>query len=197
MKLFKIFLSLFAIVLAFVLGSRFFSPTYVVKETITINWPVDETFAYMGNLKKWEEWSLWNKGVDSTLYYFYSPKQDTTGARQYIAGELIGKGYIEIVRYQPGKEIAYKLWLRQGEITANGIFTFTALAGNQTELAWIDSGNVGNNPIKRYMIPFVTQNTHETFKDGLQRIKTAAEKNQEIPNDYSKAHGPMGEVSHR
>lgn len=177
MKLFKIYLILFAIIVAFVLGSRLFSPTYIVKESIVLNKPIDETFAYMRDLKKWEEWSLWNKSLDSTMYFFYSPKVDTVGSRQYIAGKILGKGYIEIVRYVPNEELGYKLWLRSGEITANGKFMFTALPGNQTELAWIDSGNVGNNPIKRYLIPFLTKSTHETFKDGLQRIKTAAEKN--------------------
>jgi hypothetical protein len=176
MKLFKIYLILFAIVVAFVLGSRLFSPAYVVKETIVLNKPLNETFAYMSNLKKWEEWSLWNKSIDSTLYFFYTQKTDTLGSRQYITGNLIGKGFIEIVRYTKDKEIAYKLWMREGEHTANGTFTFTELPNNQTELAWTDSGNVGNNPIKRYMLPLQTKSTQETFKKGLLSIKAAAEK---------------------
>lgn len=177
MKLFKVYIIIFSIVVTFVGVSRFFSPTYVVKETIVVNKPVQETFSYMSNLKKWEEWSLWNKSIDSTLFFFYTRRHDTLGGRQYISGERIGKGFMEITRYDRDKELAYKLKLNEGDIAANGSFTFTALPGNQTELAWIDSGDVGNNPIKRYMIPFVTKNTHQAFKDGLLRIKAAAEKN--------------------
>lgn len=177
MKLFKVYIIIFAIVVTFVGISRFFSPTYMVKETIIVNKPVRETFAYMSNLKKWEDWGLWNKSIDSTLIFFYTKRCDTLGGRQYISGERIGKGVIEIVHYNQDKELGYKLKLKEGDITANGLFTFTALPGNQTELAWIDSGDVGNNPINRYMIPFKTKNTHQAFKDGLLQIKAAAEKN--------------------
>jgi hypothetical protein len=176
MKLFKIYIILFAIVLAFVVGSRFFSPAYMVKETIIVNKPLDGTFAYMSNLKNWEEWSLWNKSLDSTLVYFYNNIRDTTGAIQYISGERIGKGRFKIMSFNRNKDFAYNLSMREGEITANGTFTFNAISDSQTEIAWLDSGNVGNNPIKRYMIPFKTESTKTSFKQQLERIKAAAEK---------------------
>src|ERR1700741_1862629 len=124
MKLFKIYFILFAIVLAFVLGSRFFSPAYVVEETIVVNKPLKETFGYMSNLKNWEEWSLWNKSVDSTLIFFYNRAYDTLGATQYIAGSLIGKGSIKVVTFNPDKDFSYSLKMREGDITANGAFAF-------------------------------------------------------------------------
>jgi pyrrolidone-carboxylate peptidase len=69
------------------------------------------------------------------------------------------------------------MYLREGDMTANGKFEFKSINPNQTEIAWIDSGNVGNNPIKRYMIPMVTKSTAETFKQGLTRIKQQLETN--------------------
>ncbi len=175
MKLFKVYLIIALIVGAFVGISRFFSPSYRVQETIVVNKPIDQTFAYMSNMKNWEQWSLWNKTLDSTLFIFYTPKADSLGARQYLAGELIGKGFIEINQYVASHYLGYRMTLREGEITANGAFEFTDISGTQTQIAWIDSGNVGNNPIKRYMIPFVTKSTAETFRTGLARIKTAIE----------------------
>jgi hypothetical protein len=176
MKLFKIYLIVAAIVIAFVGISRFFSPSYMVKETIVVNKPLTETFSYISNLKKWEEWSLWDKKLDSTLLFYYNTKYDTLGAKQYISGTLLGKGFIETIAYKKDTAIAYHMKMREGDMTANGIFELTALSSTQTQIAWIDTGNVGNNPIKRYLIPSVTKNTSQTFKDGLIRIKAAIEK---------------------
>lgn len=175
MKLFKLYLIILFIVGLFFGVSRFFPSSYTVKETIIVDKPLSETFSYLGNIKNWEDWSLWNKTMDSTLYFFYSQKTDTLGARQYLAGELIGNGYLEITQYNTNKSLNYLMYLRQGDMTANGKFEFTRIGDTQTEIAWIDSGDVGNNPIKRYMIPMVTKSTAQTFHDGLVRIKQQLE----------------------
>lgn len=175
MKLFKVYLIVFLIVVAFVGISRFFSPKYFIKESITINQPVAQTFAYLSNLKNWEQWSAWNKQTDSTMYWFYNRNFDTLGGRQYLAGELIGHGFIEVVSYKQNQYLGYRMVLREGDMTANGVFEFKPVGANQTELSWIDSGNVGNNPIKRYMIPIVTANTSQVFKTGLENIRKALE----------------------
>lgn len=175
MKLFKVYLIIFLIVAAFVGVSRFFPSTYQVQEHIVVNKPINQTFAFMGNMRNWETWSLWNKTLDSSLHIFYTPKPDSTGARQYLSGDLIGKGFIEITKYKGPSFLSYRITLREGEITATGAFRFDSLNPTQTQITWIDSGDVGNNPIKRYMIPFVTESTAETFRIGLARIKTAIE----------------------
>ena len=176
MKLFKIYLIIFGIVFAFVMGSRFFPHTYHVERSIVINKPVSQTFAYLSNYKNWEQWSLWNKSVDSTLYYFYNKKQDTIGARQYFYGALLGQGYFETIGYKKDSSLQFILSVNRAERTAAGVFTFNAIDANTTELHWIDSGDVGNNPIKRYMIPYVTKNTATTLDNGLASIKAQLEK---------------------
>lgn len=176
MKLFKVFLSFFAIILGIIIISRFFPHTYKVEKSISINKPAHEVFAYMSNLKNWEEWSLWNRSVDSTLYYFYNQKQDTLGARQYIRGELIGNGYFEVKEYHKDSLLAFILDVNHGERTAAGTFLFKAETNGTSTLTWTDSGDVGGNPIKRFMIPFVTKNTATTLENGLASIKENIEK---------------------
>jgi hypothetical protein len=175
MKLFKVYLIVFIAVGLFVGVSRFFSAQYNVSEKIIIEKNVTQSFAYLSNLRNWEKWSLWNKETDSTLVFFYTPNTQTIGARQYLSSEVLGKGFFEITALSTDSVLAYKMKLREGEMTANGFFTFVALSPNQTEVIWTDTGNVGNNPIKRYMIPLVTKSTSQTFKNGLQRIKKEIE----------------------
>lgn len=176
MKLFKVFLIIFFSIFTIVMISRFFPHQYHVERTITINKPVNETFAYLSNYQNWEQWSLWNKSVDSTLYYFYNKTHDTIGARQYFYGALLGQGYFETIGYKKDSSIQFILSVNRSERTAAGVFTFKAIDAHTTELHWIDSGDVGGNPIKRYMIPFVTKTTATTLDNGLASIKAQLEK---------------------
>jgi hypothetical protein len=64
--------------------------------------------------------------------------------------------------------------MNQGEASANGKFVFET-ANNKTILHWIDSGDVGNNPIFRYMLSSKVSSTEKTFDEGLQRIKSVLE----------------------
>jgi hypothetical protein len=175
MKLFKIYLLLFALVLAFVGISRLFNPQYEVRESIVVQKPLPEVFGYLTNLPQWEQWSLWNKDADSTLLFFYNSKQGVQGAKQYFSGDLVGKGFIEITASKPDTAFAYRMYMREGELTANGVFHLRAIDSMQTEISWSDTGNVGNNPLKRYLIPVVTKNTAESFAQGLLRIKAQLE----------------------
>jgi hypothetical protein len=176
MKLFKIYLIIFISVVTFIGVSRFFSPFYEVKESIIIAKPAPVVFGYLSNMKNWEQWSLWNTDADSSLHFFYSQQPIGVGAKQYINSVLMGNGHIETTIYKPDSMLGYKMIMQQGDMTANGIFRLAVLSENETELSWIDTGNVGNNPIKRYLIPMLTKNTSENFKQGLQRIKANIEK---------------------
>lgn len=175
MKLFKVYLIIFAVVIGVIIISRFFPHKYFVERSIVIDKPIEQTFGYMSNLKNWEQWSLWNKSIDSTLYYFYNNKFDTLGARQYLRGELLGRGVFEVDSFIHNQLLHFTLVVNDGDRTASGTFLFKSINPSSTSLHWIDSGDVGNNPIKRFMIPFVTKNTEATLDAGLASIKKCAE----------------------
>jgi hypothetical protein len=175
MKLFKLYLSFFLIAGLFFGISLFFPRIYKFERSITIHKPVPEVFAYMNNLRSWESWSAWNKTTDSTMYMFYSRRSDSLGARQYFNGTLLGSGQFTISNYQPNDFFSYHLHMHNGDVNANGTFYFRNI-GNATELSWVDSGDVGYNPIFRYMIPSKKKSTEAAFEDGLKRIKANLEK---------------------
>lgn len=177
MKLFKVFLTLFIIVIAILGTSRFFPHTYQVTCSITIDKPVDEVYGFMSDLRNWEQWSLWNKDSDSTLTYFYGPTSKGQEARQYLNGKLLGQAQFSFDTCIEEKQLTYHLNMHAGEIRAGGTFLFATL-GNQTKLTWLDSGDVGDNPIYRFMLASKTASTRKTFDDGLARIKQVLEQGQ-------------------
>jgi hypothetical protein len=175
MKLFKVFLSFFLIVALFFGVSLFFPHQYKFEKSIEIAKPKNEVFNYLNNLKNWEQWSVWNKSLDSSLYIFYSSRTDSIGAMQYFNGDLLGSGRFKISNFKADEMLSYNLQMHQSEVNANGTFYFND-KNNSTQLTWIDSGDVGHNPIYRYMIPFKRNSTEAAFEEGLKRIKEMLEK---------------------
>ena len=175
MKLFRIFFSFFIVAALVFIASLFFPGTYRIERKVNIHKPVGEVYHFMNDFKNWEKWSLWNKTTDSTLVYFYGKRSDSTGGRQYFQGELLGIGRFRFDETTPDKYLVYNLYMHGGEVNARGTFLFSG-NGTQTELTWLDSGDVGYNPIFRFMIPAKVSATEKTFDDGLNRIKQILEK---------------------
>ncbi len=175
MKLFRIFLTFFIIIGLFWAGSLFFPHAYKVDRSIIINKPANEIYNFMQDLRNWEKWSLWNKQTDSTLTSFYGQRSDSIGGRQYFRGELLGIGRFEIHDAKPNEFIAYHLYMHAGNVNANGSFRFVPKSATETEMHWIDSGDVGNNPIFRYMMLSKISSTEKAFDEGLARIKDVLE----------------------
>ncbi len=175
MKLFKIFLTLFLIVGLIFIISLFFPHHYRVERSITIDKPVEKVYTYMDDLRNWEQWSLWNKQTDSTLVYFYGKRSDSTGGRQYFYGELLKSGRFMLDVTEPNKKIIYDLYMHNGDVNAKGTFLFLGDNNGNTKLTWLDSGDVGYNPLFRFMLPSKLTSTGKTFDDGLLRIKEKIE----------------------
>ncbi|MFN5024854.1 MAG: SRPBCC family protein [Bacteroidota bacterium] len=175
MKLFKLFLSFFLVTGAIMGVSLFFPNTYRIDRSVTIHKPVSDVFAYMSNLRNWEQWSMWNKDIDSTLNIFYRDRSDSLGGVQYFSGDRIGTGRFKIVEYENEQRLGYNLYMNKGDVSANGTFTFNAVDTTTTELHWIDSGYVGYNPFFRFMLPNKIKSTSEAFDAGLSRIQKMME----------------------
>jgi hypothetical protein len=176
MKLFKVFLSFFLIVAVLWGGSFLFPRTYKVERSILINKPASDVYDFMNDLRNWEKWSLWNKETDSTLQFFYGTRSDSVGGRQYFNGTLLGIGRFRIAASIPAKQVRYELYMHGGNVNASGLFRMQISDSNTTVLHWIDSGDVGNNPVYRYMLPSKISSTEKAFDDGLARIKQVLEK---------------------
>ncbi len=176
MKLFRIFLSFFVIVGLIWIVSLFFPHVLYVDRSVVINKPAKVVYAFMNDLRNWEKWSMWNKSIDSSYIDYYGKRSDSTGGRYYFYGNLLGPGRLLIVECNPNTFIYYNLYMHGGVINARGLFRLKALDSNSTELHWIDSTDLGNNPINRFMIPGKISSTEQIFDDGLQRIKEVLSK---------------------
>jgi hypothetical protein len=175
MKLFKVFAGIMGFFALVFLVSLFFPRQYKIERSIAINLPVQETFAYLNEVENWQDWSPWNQNLDSTMRFFYSQNKSGIGAAQYFRGNLIGIGRFRIIESLPNEKIQFNLSLDHGFMNINQTFLFSSVDG-KTQLTWLDEGDVGFNPIFRFMLPTRIQNSEIAFEEGLLTIKRAAEK---------------------
>ncbi|MCX6185529.1 MAG: hypothetical protein NTU43_00845 [Bacteroidetes bacterium] len=176
MKLFKVFAGILGFILLFFIVSLLFPRTYKVERMVIVNKPVYESYAFMSDIRNWKKWSPWNSSVDSTFYTFYSKQSNQIGAKQYLGGHILGVGSFTITEAITNEKISYFLSMNEGLISAKASFVFADHNG-RTKLSWVDEGDVGYNPFKRYMMSYVTGNTAKSFDEGLIAIKHAIETN--------------------
>lgn len=176
MKFFNVFVGILGFFAILFIVSLFFPRTYLIKKSVTVNKPVQATFNYLNSIKNWNDWSPWNSDLDSTLTFFYSQKDSGTGAVQYFRGNQIGMGSFRITNSQPNQLLAYsfKLHFNEADFISGATFYFEPTADN-TLLSWVDSGDVGYNPLHRFMLPSKIKSTEAAFEEGLKNIKKAAE----------------------
>jgi hypothetical protein len=174
MKLFGVFAGIMGVIaLAFII-SLFFPRTYRIERSTVINRPLYESYAYMNNINNWADWSPWNNSIDSSMKSFYSPNTIGIGATHYFRGDLVGLGRFRISSGVLNEMIHYDLSINDGTMHSEATFYFRNVGG-KTHLMWVDSGDVGMNPIYRYMLPSKISGTEQAFEEGLIMIKRAAE----------------------
>ena len=139
--------------------------------------PVQETYNYLNNVRNWADWSPWNTDLDSSMVFFLSQSTEGKGAAQYFRGGLVGLGRFRIVESIPNESIAYDLYIDMGEGSFMSIsqkFILKPLDG-KTQLTWVDAGDVGLNPLYRFLLPSKIKSTEQGFEEGLAVIKKSAE----------------------
>ena len=177
MKLFKIFAGIMGFFALVFVVSLFFPRTYKIEKTTVVNMPDHETFAYLNNIRNWADWSPWNTDLDSSMVFFLSKVTEGKGAAQYFRGGLVGNGRFRIVESIPNESIAYSLYIDMGEGSYMSIsqkFVLKSLGG-KTQLTWVDEGDVGMNPLYRFLLPSKIKSTEQGFEEGLAVIKKSAE----------------------
>lgn len=157
------------------LVSLFFPRTYKIEKTVVVNMPVYETYAYLNSIQNWKDWSPWNTDLDSSMVFFYSKTKSGTGAAQYFRGGLVGVGSFRITQSVQNEKIQYYLCVNEGTMAITQTFNFKTV-GQKTQLTWVDEGDVGYNPIFRFLLPSKIKSTEQGFEEGLNVIKKAAEK---------------------
>jgi carbon monoxide dehydrogenase subunit G len=172
MKILKRVLLTLGIIIGLVLVVSLFLPsTYEVKREGTVKAPTDSVFLWVADLKNWPAWSPWHN-ADPSMKITYSASTLGVGSYMQWTSEKNGNGKLTFKSLVPPGEATYELEMGEG-MASTGKFKLIE-EGLNTKLIWTMSGNVGMNPIYKYLLLFMDKFVGPDFEKGIENLKKLA-----------------------
>ncbi|WP_164018906.1 SRPBCC family protein [Pyxidicoccus trucidator] len=148
---------------------------YSVQRSATLPVPVDAAFAVVNDLRRWEEWSPWEK-LDPQQKTTYSGAESGTGAVVAWSGnDQVGEGQMTIQESKANELVRIKLdFIKPFSSTSTTTFAFKPAEGG-TEVVWTMAGT--NDFMGKAFSLFMDMDkmVGGDFERGLASMKTAAE----------------------
>ncbi len=145
-----------------------------VKASAEIPASAESLFLKIAKLNEWDQWTAWGREADPGAKREYGGPETGVGSMMSWDGEKIGKGRLEVVKFEPHREIAYHLWFDDSDTPSSGGFRFEP-TGATTKVTWYDDGNMGGNLMGRLFIPSLEKMVTADFDKGLANLKKLAE----------------------
>ncbi len=159
---------------------------FKVERSVTTTARAETTFAFVNDLRKWGDWSPWEK-MDPSMKKTFGGAEAGVGATYAWQGnDEVGKGQMTITGSEPGK-ISIKLeFFEPWAATNTTVFTF-APAGDATRVTWSMEGE--NNFVGKAASLFLDMDgmIGGDFEKGLAALKGLAEAEQKKADEAAKA----------
>ena len=149
---------------------------YRVERSIDINAPMEAVFPLVYDPKAWARWGVWNRR-DRGMTVTYSGAPAGVGAKWSWQSKSEGSGNMEFTAADFNKRVAYKLRFGNFDGVLSGRLEF-APAGKGVRVNWIAEGEMGANPLMRYVALMMDRLVGPDIEGGLKNLKELAEKTQ-------------------
>ena len=162
-----------AVVLVIVLVGLVLPSTFAVERSIEIKAPARTIYDYIVEPKQWTKWSVWTQR-DPQMRITYSGPPFGMGAKWSWVSKSEGTGSMQLTRVEPDRRVEYALALADFGMKSVGALAIEP-AGERLKLTWTTSGDVGPNPLKRYLAVMMDRMVGPDFEAGLANLKALAE----------------------
>lgn len=177
----KIFYWLLGIVALLVIVSFIIPKTYKVERSVFVKSKPGMIYRLASNFPQWHLWAPWTKETDSTVIFEMTGEPGQVGTSWKWNGETLGNGEMILSELIPGELIAYDLAFDHGKYNSKGKIVIEN-QGDSAKVSWLDEGDLGYNPISRYMGLFMDRMMGPDFEKGLAKLKTVAESRADWPD---------------
>ena len=163
-----------ALVVVFVVGGFLLPREVSVARSITIDAPPEEVFPHLNSLKAFNDWSPWT-GRDPDMVPEFSGPDEGVGAVMAWESEQrdVGSGKQEITASVPDERVETALDF--GDMgTAEAAFDLVPVDGG-TEVTWSFTGDMGSNPVGRWMGLMMDSWVGGDYETGLGNLKARVE----------------------
>jgi effector-binding domain-containing protein len=176
----KIFYWLLGIIAILVVVSFLLPKSYKVERTESINSNPEIIYSLTSNFQQWHLWAPWTKETDSTVVFEMDGAPAQVGTSWKWNGKSLGTGEMTLTELIPGRIVAFDLAFNHGKYTSKEKFLIEN-HGDSCKVSWTDEGNLGYNPMSRYMGLFMGRLMGKDFEKGLAKLKIVAESRKNWP----------------
>lgn len=162
-----------AVALLLLIG-LFLPRTYHVQRTIEVQAGTEAIYPDLASLRRWPEWTVWNRDMDPGLELTYGSPDTGEGAEYSWVGPKLGNGRLKLTRAEPASGIGYELSFDNGSMRSEGAITMEKVAG-AVRVTWSNHGSLGKNPVNRYLGLMMDSWVGPDFEKGLSNLKQRAE----------------------
>jgi uncharacterized protein YndB with AHSA1/START domain len=167
-------IGLITLVLLIVAGGYVLSPKFSVTRSKLIAAPVDKVYALIADPREWKRWSVWNQR-DAAMQITYSGPPSGAGAAWAWTSKSEGDGKMTFTAAEPNRRVAYDLYFPDFGTTSSGALELIP-EGASTQVRWSMNGDMGSNPLYRWIALFGDRMVGPDFEAGLANLKAVAEK---------------------
>ncbi len=170
-----LFTVVFVLVVLILVVGILLPSSYTIERSIVIEAPPEEVHTYVGDLKKWGEWTPW-KEDDPTIIVTYGEKTKGVGASQYWVGDS-GTGSLTFTQDSPASGVEYDLTFDGGTYECRSAMQYNSLSDNETEVTWTMAGDMGQSIVGGYLVLMMDSMIGDMFDKGLSNLKNKVEQN--------------------
>lgn len=171
--LLKIVGGLSLLVLVLCLVAFAFPRQYRVERSLVINAKPAAIMAQVADLRAWKTWGAWQER-DPGMKMSYSEKSTGVGAWSAWESKQEGNGKMTVTEVTSTK-VTYHLEFPDMGTQSTGSLELMS-EGTGQKIIWLDQGDLGMNPMNRWVGLFLDKMIGPDFERGLANIKQIVEK---------------------
>lgn len=175
MKVLKwVLIVVLSLIAVLVIGGYLLSPKFTVARSVVVNAPAEKIYPLVAAPRAWKQWSVWNRR-DPAMQIDYSGPESGVGATWTWRSKTEGNGSMTVVAAQPPQRVGFDLHFVDFGTTSSGELVF-APEGTGTRVTWTMNGDMGKNPVMRWMALAGDAMVGKDFEAGLSNLKALAER---------------------
>lgn len=169
----RIALALLLVAGVFVAVGLLLPSGFKVQRTVEFAAAPERIYPLIADPREWKRWSVWNRR-DPAMTMEYAGAPSGTGARWAWKSASEGNGEMEFTRAVPNVRVEYALSFPDMGMRSSGQLRLER-RGDGTRVTWTNEGDMGGNPINRYIGLFMDRLVGPDFEDGLRNLKALVE----------------------
>lgn len=163
-----------ALVLLLALIGLLLPRRYRVERSAVIKAKPEVVFAQVADLRAWKNWGVWFER-DPQMQLAYSENTTAVGGWSEWKSQSQGNGRATLTRLTPPTEAEYSLQFEGMGFASTGSFTLIPRPDG-VRIVWVDTGDLGLNPVSRWFGLFLDRMIGPDFAGGLAKLRSFCEK---------------------